>query len=170
MSRRALAAGLPPWYQGGMRRPAALVVLSWLAWLLGACAQPSPPPPGAADLASHTQDLAAALDDLAPACRGDKMTFTQKDGCQNDGSVEFCVPAADAGLLAAVQRIAPSLRCNRGGGRARCDLNAELLCLFPTGEAECVARHGALKDAAWTQLCQIAALPQVRQIVPTWFE
>jgi hypothetical protein len=146
-----------------MHRLALLLLLP-----LGACAQPSSIP-GAADLASRPPDLDAAAD-LAQACRDDKMAFTQQDGCRNDGSVEFCAPAADAELLAAVQRIAPQARCARGGGRARCDLDAELLCFFPTGEAECLARHGALKDAAWAQLCQLAALPQIRRIVPTWFE
>jgi hypothetical protein len=46
----------------------------------------------------------------------------------------------------------------------------ETMYFFPTGEAECVAYHGALVDAAWDKLCRIAALPEVREIVPTWYE
>ena len=111
-----------------------------------------------------------AADELAPACRADKMTFTQATGCQNDGSVEFCLPAGDPALLDRAKAIAPALNCAPGGGRAGCKGPGELLCSFPTGMAECVARHGALTDAAWERLCQLAALPEVKRIVPTWFE
>jgi hypothetical protein len=55
-------------------------------------------------------------------------------------------------------------------GRADCDVPAETLYLFPTGEVECVLRHGALEDAVWDTLCRIAALPEVRKIVPTFYE
>lgn len=36
--------------------------------------------------------------------------------------------------------------------------------------ATCVAHHGALVDDAWDKLCRLAALPEVRAIVPTWYE
>lgn len=104
------------------------------------------------------------------ACHSEKFTFTQANGCQGDGSVEFCVAAADAALQARVLQIAPSVRCGPGGGRARCDTATELLCFYPTGDAECVILRGALRDAAWQTLCEIAGLDGVRSIVPTFFE
>jgi hypothetical protein len=88
----------------------------------------------------------------------------------NDGSVEFCLPAGDDALLARVRDIAPTIQAQSSSGRAGCDVPAETLYFFPTGEAECVAHHGALEDAAWDKLCRIAALPEVRAIVPTWYE
>lgn len=88
----------------------------------------------------------------------------------NDGSVEFCLPAGDDALLARVRDIAPTIQAGSSPGRAGCDVPAETLYFFPTGEVECVAYHGALEDAAWDKLCRIAALPEVRAIVPTWYE
>mgnify|MGYP006890127221 FL=1 len=69
-----------------------------------------------------------------------------------------------------VQRIAPSVTCGPGRGRAGCDSTSQDLCFFPTDASTCAAPHGALTDAAWTQHCQIAALPSVPQIVHTFFE
>jgi hypothetical protein len=88
----------------------------------------------------------------------------------NDGSVEFCLPTGDEALVARVREIAPTIQAGSSRGRAGCNLPAETLYFFPTGEAECVAHHGALVDAAWDKLCRIAALPEVREIVPTWYE
>lgn len=88
----------------------------------------------------------------------------------NDGSVEFCLPTGDEELLARVREIAPSIKAGASGGRAGCKVPAETLYFFPTAEAECVAPHGALVDSAWDALCRIAALPEVRGIVPTWYE
>ncbi|WP_437674076.1 hypothetical protein [Sorangium sp. So ce131] len=88
----------------------------------------------------------------------------------NDGSVEFCLPTGDEALLARVRAIAPTVQAGSSRGRASCDVPAETLYMFPTGEAECVAQHGALQDAAWDKVCRIAALPEVRAIVPTWYE
>jgi len=104
------------------------------------------------------------------ACRADKIQFSQAKGCMNDGSNEFCLPSADAAVLARVQAIAPKASCGPGSGRAHCAGGVELLCTLPTGPAECVAAHGALTDQAWAQHCSLAALPQVKRIVHTWFE
>lgn len=123
--------------------------------------------PAPADLAA--QDAAPA-DDPAAACPVHKIAFTQAQGCQNDGSNEFCVPGADATTLAAVQRIAPAVTCGAGRGRAGCDPTTQRLCFFPTSDRTCTARHGALTDSAWSQHCQIAALPAIPRIVHTWFE
>lgn len=114
-------------------------------------------------------DLSASVDQ-ATDCRPDKMAFSRERGCQHDGSLEFCLPAGDAALLARVQAIAPSVRCAAGRGRAGCDTQREWLCFFPTGMAECLGHHGALTDEAWARLCALSLLPEIRRIVPTWFE
>jgi hypothetical protein len=120
---------------------------------------------------SGERDAEAAPDSSpASSCPTDKLAFTQETGCQNDGSVEFCLPTGDDALLARVRDIAPTIQAGSSGGRAACDVPVETLYFFPTGDPECVMRHGALKDAAWDQLCRIAALPEVREIVPTWYE
>ncbi|WP_438001074.1 hypothetical protein WMF26_16210 [Sorangium sp. So ce185] len=106
----------------------------------------------------------------AAACPTEKLAFTRETGCANDGSVEFCLPAGDEALVARVRGIAPTIQEGSSPGRARCDVPAETLYFFPTGDAECVARHGALEGAAWDKICRIAALPEVRAIVPTWYE
>jgi hypothetical protein len=104
-----------------------------------------------------------------PPCPVDKIAFTQDTGCLNDGSVEFCVPAHDPAALAAVRHIAPDVTCMHAGGRAHCDTTTEILCLLPTRK-QCTAYHGALTDSRWQAVCDLAALPFVRQIVPTWYE
>ena len=103
-------------------------------------------------------------------CPTQKIHFTQEAGCVNDGSVEFCLPSGDDAVITRVRAIAPTVRAISSPGRAQCHIPAETLYQFPTGAAECVNHHGALKDAAWGQVCQIAQLPQVRAIVPTWYE
>lgn len=106
----------------------------------------------------------------AASCPSQKLAFTRDTGCVNDGSVEFCLPAGDEALLARVRDIAPTIQAGSSRGRAGCDVPAETLYFFPTGDAECVAHHGALEDAAWDKVCRIAAMPEVRAIVPTWYE
>jgi hypothetical protein len=111
-----------------------------------------------------------ALDAAAP-CPTHKLRFTKETGCRNDGSVEFCLPSGDDALVARARAIAPTIQAGPlQGGRAGCDIAAETWYAFPTGEAECVERHGALVDAAWDRLCRLAALPEVQKIVPTWYE
>ncbi len=102
--------------------------------------------------------------DQCAGCRADKMRFTQAAGCDNDGSVEFCIPPV---LEHAIAAIAPTATCAPGGGRARCDRESQLLCSFPTGAAECATPHGALTDPAWDTLCGITMLPDVVEIVHT---
>jgi hypothetical protein len=104
------------------------------------------------------------------SCPTDGLAFTQETGCVNDGSVEFCLPTGDEALLARVREIAQTIQAGSSRGRAGCNLPAETLYFFPTGDAECVAPHGALVDAAWDKLCRIAEQPEVRAIVPTWYE
>jgi hypothetical protein len=107
------------------------------------------------------------------ACEAQKIAFTQATGCLNDGSVEFCLARGDAALEAAVQSIAPSVQAVAGGGRARCDSQSEVLFLFPSRGSDlqvCTAYHGAMTQSAWQQICELSALPAIREIVPTFFE
>jgi hypothetical protein len=64
--------------------------------------------------------------DQCAGCRADKLRFTQATGCENDGSVEFCVPPA---LEAAVRVIAPTVTCapRRRPGRMRSGDRAAVL-------------------------------------------
>jgi hypothetical protein len=70
----------------------------------------------------------------------------------------------------ALGQIAPTIHAGSSRGRAGCSVPAETLYFFPTGNTECVARHGALVESAWEKLCRIAVLPEVKKIVPTWYE
>ncbi|WP_437818317.1 hypothetical protein [Sorangium sp. So ce1078] len=142
-----------------MRR---FIISTLLAGCLSSCTSAPPSTPGD----GHVEGPAP----VAASCPTQKIAFTRDTGCVNDGSVEFCLPTGDEALLARVRDIAPAIQAGSSRGRARCDVPAETLYLFPTGDAECVARHGALEDAAWDQVCRIAALPEVREIVPTWYE
>lgn len=144
-------------------RPSLALPLPLLLLLGGCCSSSSAP-------TSCVPPEPPAGADLAPACATGKLKFTQATGCQNDGSVEFCLPAADLDSQARAQAVAADLRCAPGGGRARCSAGSELLCFFPTEAGRCVAVHGALTAAAWAQVCALAALPAVREIVPTFFE
>ena len=68
------------------------------------------------------------------------------------------------------KRIVSTVTCGPGRGRAGCGPTRQDLRFFPTETSTCTIPHGALTDAAWTQHCQIAALPSVPQIVHTFFE
>ncbi|NTX52898.1 hypothetical protein HR086_16365 [Myxococcus sp. CA039A] len=129
---------------------------------LSACATPSPGPPRARPSGAPSVQ--------GEACPTHKLRFSRETGCMNDGSVEFCLPTGDEALLARVKALAPSIEANPSRGRAGCDLPKETLYFIPTGETECEARHGALTPAAWTMVCDVAALPEVRKLVPTWYE
>jgi hypothetical protein len=105
-----------------------------------------------------------------PACPAHKISFAQEEGCVNDGSIEFCLPADDLNALAAVREIAPQTTCMRAGGRARCDLEAQVLCLVDTKGMCRRDTPGAMTDAGWQTVCDLAALPFIERIVPTWYE
>lgn len=116
------------------------------------------------------QAIPAVTNERPKACRTDKMAFTQRSGCVNDDGVEFCIPADDQGLVEELARIDPSIHCQNAMGRAQCALDKQRLCIFPVHFADCTHMHGALKAAAWARLCRVAALPQIRRIVPRWLE
>lgn len=108
----------------------------------------------------------------APTCPASRIVFTQETGCLNDGYVEFCIPADDPGALAAVQKITPGVECMGSRGRAGCDLDTEILCLVEVRD-HCPSdpdHPRALDDAGWDMVCELAGLPFVREIVPTWYE
>ncbi|RJS17740.1 hypothetical protein DRW03_27325 [Corallococcus sp. H22C18031201] len=103
-------------------------------------------------------------------CPTRKFAFTREQSCRNDGWVEFCLPSDDTEALARVRAIVPDARTLPSGGRARCDVPAQVLVQLPTPTSECTERHGALQEPAWERLCRVAALPEVQRVVPTWFE
>lgn len=142
-----------------MRRFAISILLGAC---LSSCTAAPPSTPGESDVEGPLSPAAS--------CPRHELAFTKDTGCLNDGSVEFCLPTGDEALLARVRDVAPTIQAGSSRGRAGCDVPAETLYFFPTGDAECVAPHGALEDGAWDTLCRIAALPEVRAIVPTWYE
>jgi hypothetical protein len=105
-----------------------------------------------------------------PACSADKISFTQETGCLNDGSIEFCLPADDPAALATVRRIVPSVTCLQSRGRARCDPHSQRLCLVDTRGMCRTDSPRAMTDAGWRTVCDLARLPFVRKVVPTWYE
>lgn len=125
------------------------------------------PPPDASSVDGAPLEVLDAAD---PARCSDEIRFTQATGCQNDGSVEFCIPANDQGVLARLAAIEPAISCAAGGGRAGCNDPPGLwLCFYPTrAPAQCDG--SAMTDDTWQDMCEIAALPEVTEIVPTIFE
>jgi hypothetical protein len=141
----------------GMR--AAIVVL-----VVAGCAEHGMTPPGGVPDAGDSE--------TCPNGNSDKIRFEQATGCQNDGSVEFCIPDNDAALRAELTAIAPAITCMVGGGRANCLRSPGLLlCFYPTQVPEqCVAQNGAMTAGAWADMCAIAAQPAIVEIVPTFAE
>lgn len=144
-----------------------------LVMLLAACGDdgtvsPKTDAPLVADMATP---IDATFPDAPAGCAGE-LQFTQATGCANDGSVEFCIPAGNAALITQLQAISPSITCAAGGGRAMCNASPNLLlCFYPTTfPDQCVTDHGAMTDDVFTDMCQIAALPEVTMIVHTIFE
>jgi len=99
----------------------------------------------------------------------EKIQFTQADGCNNDARFECCLPANAPAALVAVQAIAPNVECIGSRGRARCNIPDEVLCLVNT-KGMCVERHGAMNDAGWQTVRDLANLPFISRIVPTFYE
>jgi hypothetical protein len=101
-------------------------------------------------------------------CSSGKLAFTRATACQNDGSVELCLPR-DEQVVQRVRGLAPELQGPVGGaGRARCDLMKEALYFIPMPEG--CRETGALPEETWARLCRVAADPAVARIVPTWYE
>jgi hypothetical protein len=102
----------------------------------------------------------------------DKIKFDYATSCGNDGSVEFCIPDSDPAVMTAVAAISSTITCAPGGGRANCFATPGLLlCTYPTLYPEqCLSYYGAMTADVWSDMCQIAALPQVTEIVRTILE
>jgi hypothetical protein len=124
-----------------------------------------PPPPRA----SAVEKGAPVVNTSSPTCPVQKIRFTKETGCRNDGSVEFCLPANDKKVRAAVKGIARKVE---NQGRQRCDPKTELLFSLPVDveSGSCVERRGGMTDRAWGQVCALARLPQIRSIRPTIHE
>ena len=117
---------------------------------------------------ASSSTLPEAPEAEADTCPAGKLAFTRATACQNDGSVELCLPR-DAQVVERVRALAPELRGPMGSsGRARCDLTKEDLYFFPMPEACRETRE--LPEETWETLGRIAADPAVRCIVPTWYE
>jgi len=137
-----------------------------LALLLAACTHGAP----AAPVPDATPDVV-----LQQACTtGDatKLHFTRDTSCGNDGGVEWCIPANDASLRAAITAVSPSIYCAPGGGRANCNAKPGLLlCSYPTAfPAQCATDHGAMNDATWSDMCTLTTFAEITEIVPTLLE
>ncbi|MGE0871457.1 MAG: hypothetical protein AB7P03_23045 [Kofleriaceae bacterium] len=100
-----------------------------------------------------------------------KIKFDITTGCQNDGSVEFCAPEHDTAVMALLKAIEPNLVCGPWGGRAMCrQTPGTLLCMYQTEQpVQCTATD-AMKPAVWADMCRIAGLPQITEIVHTFLE
>lgn len=119
--------------------------------------------------------LGTAIDAVfpdAPSACAAEVAFDQAHGCENDGSVEWCIPDNQPALITELQAIEPAIHCAAGGGRAMCSATPGLLlCSYPTAfPDQCIASHGAMTDATWADMCAIAAKAEVTAIVPTILE
>jgi hypothetical protein len=116
-------------------------------------------------------DAPATLD-VCPGAGREKIKFPRAESCGNDGSVEWCVPDNDPQLQAMLATINPAISCAPGGGRAGCYSPAGLLlCTYPTRYPDqCLSRYGEMTAEVWGDMCELAALPEITEIVPTIFE
>ncbi len=103
------------------------------------------------------------------SCAVEKIQFTRDEGCFNDGSFEFCV-ANDAALLDSLHQSVPNVTCISSPGRARCDIQTQVLCMVSTDGLCRADQPGALTDDGWHLACSIAARPYIERIVATWYE
>ena len=83
-------------------------------FVLAAAACGGAPPPAEDDVAAETSDALRACPSQS------KIAFTRKTGCQNDGSVEFCVPKSDLRLQRRITTIAPKVTLPERTSRTYC--------------------------------------------------
>lgn len=102
----------------------------------------------------------------------DKIKFDYPSSCANDGSVEFCIPDNNAAVMNAVTAISSTITCEPGGGRANCNASPGLLlCTYPTAyPGQCVSMYGAMTVDVWSNMCALAAMPDIIEIVRTILE
>jgi len=101
------------------------------------------------------------------SCRTDKMKFTLPTSCNNDGSVEVCIPA-DEQSHARLSALVPNLRCGSWRGRAECHLTEQRNCLIPVDRSNCNEQRLSPED--WQRVCAVADLEFVEKVVPTFLE
>jgi hypothetical protein len=143
-----------------------------LPLILPACADDDCCTGVAIDAALHDTEI---LPDAPNGCMGpdlQKIKFTREQSCNNDGSVEWCIPDNDAQLMTILTNISSTIHCALGGGRAGCFTpSGRLLCTYPTSfPDQCLSYRGEMKPEVWDDICQVAAQPQITEIVPTIFE
>jgi hypothetical protein len=129
--------------------------------------------PDAAHDAAH--DAAIILPDVPDECAGpgrDKIKFPRAESCANDGGVEWCIPDSNnTQLLATLAAIDSTIHCAPGGGRAMCYTGGKLLCSYPTHYPDqCITQWGEMKPEIWDNVCNVAAQPEVVEIVHTILE
>ena len=67
----------------------------------------------------------------------------------------------------AVTAVSASITCAPGGGQAMCT-GTELLCFYPTEPpGQCDSDNGPMTEAAWQDTCELSAIAEIDQIVPT---
>ncbi|HEY5952602.1 MAG TPA: hypothetical protein VIV40_44185 [Kofleriaceae bacterium] len=110
------------------------------------------------------------LPDVPNECAGpgrDKIKFARAESCSNDGGVEWCIPDNDTQLLSVLTAISPTITCSAGGGHAGCYTGGLLLCTYPTSYPDqCLTAYGEMKPEVWDDICEVAAQPQINEIVP----
>jgi hypothetical protein len=112
------------------------------------------------------QDLLSSA--TGAACPADVISFSQEDGCIGDDTFEFCIPADNPFALEQVQAIAPAATCSPGRGRAGCKPESELLCMVRTSGL-CL-KDDSMTAEGWQLTCDLAGLPFIEAIVPTFYE
>ena len=126
---------------------------------------------GAADAPRDVVILPDVPDECAGPGRA-KIKFARTESCGNDGSVEWCIPDSNnTDLLARLSAISTTITCAAGGGRAMCHTGGKLLCFYPTVYPDqCLAQWGEMKLEVWDDICEVAAQPEITEIVHTLYE
>ncbi len=126
------------------------------------------------DAAEGPQDAPIVTPDVPDECAGTgraKIKFPRDESCANDGAVEWCIPDSDTQLRTTLTAISSTITCAAGGGRAGCNTGGKLLCFYPTEYPDqCLTSHGAMTPEVWDDICEVAAQPQITEIVHTLLE
>ncbi len=144
--------------------------IACLVLVLGCSPRVNPQPVG---LTAPVADGVREKPQGAPECPNghrEKIKFERATSCSNDGSVEFCLSDSSA-AKARIAAISPTITCSPGGGQAQCRAPGLLLCSYPTRHVgQCTTMQSPMTDALWSDMCKLAALSDVNEIVPTWYE
>jgi len=102
--------------------------------------------------------------DLTCAVGRSKIVFDRAHGCENDGFVTVSLPTADTQGRAGIEAVRPPSDCNvYNDGTTAC-------WLVISWETDCLSVRGAMTDAAWNDMCQLAAIDGVVTIAGFWAE